>query len=605
MPEDTRVSEIMGKIDLAKQDVSTVWDRWMEYYKLYRNWRDDADITGRSNVGIPLAFEWVEVVKSRLFDIFFGKRPYVRTKGQEPSDDLDARIIQQYQNYQYDIAGYRKLGYDVLTQTLIYGTGIAKIFWKYEEQEKYVDVPIYPENPEYGSVSVKKRVPVYDNVGFDLVDVFDFFIDPEATCIEDAEWVAHRTRRTLDYLREMRDRGIYKNIGEIELFLNDGEDTHSGVESEPHKQVRSTIEGHLSDKNNLLKPIELIEFWNKADNSITTIAMGKYIIREGTNPYKHGKFPFVVAKIISTPHEFNGIGLIESGAPSARIMEDLLNSGLDSMHFSINPIVGVDRQRVEDTELVSRPGGFYHTTGSPRDALFPMVIPDTSQSTLTWFQLVNELSKRGTGIVDYIVGQTAGGKTATEASLMTNEAAKRIGLHIKMFGLTFVGPLAEMVHELNDQFTTQAQTVRVTGMEDFPYDTAEVTPDTFGANVDFIWESEDREMNNMVAVQQLMSMLATAQTHPVLTEFIPIIFEMILNKYDMHENSELKQAAKFAKQMSPLYQQLVMQQMQAQITSANAKGGVGNAPRPTGGSQSNISQSVNAEARPSLGDSQI
>lgn len=607
--ENTQVGRIIGKINMAKQDVDALYDRWIEYYKLYRNWRDGQTISGRSNVGIPLAFEWVEVVKSRLFDIFFGKRPYVRVKGREPSDDFSARLVQEYQNYQYTLADYQKLGYDVLTQALIYGTGIAKIHWRYEEQERFVDVPIFEDAPEFGFKRVKRRMPVYDNVGFDLVDVFDFFVDPEATCIEDAEWVAHRTRRTLDYLERMEERGIYKNIDELKLELKENEESTGGTETEPQKQIKLQIEGHLPDKSGLMKPIEIIEYMNKADNDLITIANGKYIIREGENPFQHGKFPYVIGKIISTPHEFFGIGLIEAGAPSARIMEDLLNNGLDSMNFSINPIIGVDSTRIEDTELASRPGGIWHTTGPPRETLFPMVIPDASQSTLTWFQLINEIAKRGTGVIDYVVGQTSGSKTATEASLMTNEAAKRIGLHIKMFGMTFVNPLAEMVHELNRQFITADQAIRVTGMEGSVYESVNVTPADFGANVDFIWETEDREMNNMVAVQQLMTALGIAQTDVTLKQFVPIIFEKVLEKYDMHENSELKRAAKFAKEMAPLYQQLVLQQMQAQITSANASagatGGVGNAPRPAGGDSANISQSVNTSANPSLGNASV
>ena len=600
----------MAKINRAKDNNNALRDRWLEYYKLYRNWRDSAGISGRSDVGIPLAFEWVEVVKSRLFDIFFGKRPYVRTKGQEPNDDYAAKIVQQWQNYQYDLAGYRKLGYDILTQVLIYGTGIAKVFWKYEEREKFVDDPIYPQFPHLGTVPKKMRVPVYDNIGLELVDVFDFFVDPEATCLEDAEWCAHRTRRTLGYLEEMERRGIYKNIDAVKRSRIDG-DTDSGIETEPHKQVISTIEGHLADKNLMLKPFELIEFYRKSDDSLTTIADGKHSIREDDNPFRHGKFPFRVAKIISTPHEFHGIGLIEAGAPSAKIMEDLLNNGLDSMNFSINPMLGVDKTRVEDTELVSRPGGTVHTLGDPSTAIKPLIIPDVSGGVLTWFQLVNELAKKGTGIVDYLVGQSTQGKTATEASLMTNEAAKRIGMHIKVFGMTFIGPLAEMVHELNNQFATEVQTMRVTGLPGAPYEQAvAVTPDIFGAHVDFIWESEDREMNNMVAVQQLMQALAVAQTHPILAQFIPIIFEKMLEKYDMHENEELKQAATFAKQMAPAYQALVMQQMQSQIAAGNAQaqakaGGVGNAARPAGGGAGNIAASAQTSANPSLGNAPV
>lgn len=613
MPTDAKVTEIMGMVGRAKGDREVLEDRWLNYYKLYRNWRGQENLRGRSNVGIPLAFEWVEVVKSRLFDIFAGKRPYVRVKGREPSDDLPAKLVQEYQNYQYDLAGYRDLVYNVLTQVLIYGTGIAKIPWKYEEREKFVDVPIFPDAPQFGTIPQKMTVPTYDNVAFDLVDVFDFLVDPEATSLDNAEWCAHKTRRTLAYLEDMERRGIYKNVNAVKLEVSEEDKdgmSGGGTETDIRKQEILTIEGHLADKNLLLKPIDVLEVCRKSDNSITTIVRGKHLVREGDNPFRHGKFPYVVAKIISTPHEFYGIGLIEAGAPSAKIMEDLLNNGLDSLNFSINPMIGVDKTRIEDTELVSRPGGFYHTIGDPRSALFPLTIPDASQGTLIWFQLVNELAKKGTGIVDYLVGQTSQSKTATEASLMTNEAAKRIGMHIKMFGLTFVSELAKMVYELTGQFTTEMQTVRVTAMAGSPYEMVKITPDTFGANVDFIWESEDREMNNMVAVQQLMQALAVAQTHPVLAQFVPIIFEKMLEKYDMHENDELKQAAQFAKEMAPAYQALIMQQMQSQIAAGNAQaqaraGGVGNAARPAGGGAGNIAASAQTSANPSLGNAPV
>jgi hypothetical protein len=398
----------------------------------------------------------------------------------------------------------------------------------------------------------------------------------------------------------VRSQNEANGIAEDEIGGNTG-----GTETDQRKQEILSIEGHLPDKNLLLKSIDVLEVWRKSDNSVTTIARGKHIVREQPNPYRHGKFPFVTAKIISTPHEFWGIGLVEAGAPSAKIMEDLLNSGLDSLSFSINPIIGVDQARIEDTELVSTPGKFFHTVGDPRTALFPLTIPDASQGTLTWFQLVNELAKKGTGIVDYLVGQTSQSKTATEASLMTNEAAKRIGMHIKMFGLTFVNELAKMVYQLTGQFTTEEQTIRVTAMADSPYELINITPDTFGANVDFIWESEDREMNNMVAVQQLMTLLTVAKGDMVLAQFSPIIFEKILEKYDMHENEELKRVAKMAKQMAPLYQQLMMEQMAAQINTAQAKGGVANTPRVAGGTAQNISQSLQTSANPSLGNAPV
>ena len=597
MPEHKQATDILAKINQARSDTSDLRDRWLEFYKLYRNWRDEEQMDGRSNIGIPLAFEWVEVVKSRLFDIFFGKRPYLRVKGREPMDDDSAKGIQHFQNYQYDVADYRKLGYDVLTQALIYGTGIAKVYWKYEEKEKYVDTPIFPEFPEAGTTKQKQKVKTYDNIAFELVDIFDFDIDPEATSIEDARWCSHTVRRSLDYLERMEERGTYKNIGEVREALANEERENGGYEPNQEKQTRSTIEGHKEDRGGLLKPINVREYWE--DDKLTTIAFDKIIIREDDNPYRHGRKPYIEAKIISTPHEFYGIGLIEAGAPQAKVMEDLLNSGLDSLNFSINPMIGVDQNRIDDTELVSRPGGIIHGIGDPATSIKPIIIPDVSTNALTWFQLANELAKRGTGVNDYMLGQGGAGKTATEASLMTNEAAKRIGLHVKVLGITFIGKLAKMVHDLNSQFVTDEQFVRVSNMQDNPYGIMSVTPDVFSAEIDFIWESEDREMNNMMAVQQLTQLLSFASTSPILMSFAPIIFEKILAKYDLHENDELMIAAQLAKASVPMMQQVMM--MQAQGQGQGGSGAGANAAKVASGSEGNVSQSMNNKTNPQYG----
>lgn len=593
MPQDSKIiDDVMSKINAAHSDTQERRDFWLECYKMYRNYRDEVSVDGRSNIGIPLAFEWVEVVLSRLFDVFAGKRPYVRTKGREPMDDPYAEPIQIYQNYQYDLAGYKKTIYDVLHQILIYGTGIVKVFWKYQEGNRTVMQPIFPDMPELGSLPQRQMVPIYDNVAFEVVDVNDFYVD-DAPTLDEAGWCAHKTWKSEDYLRMMAKQGRYKNIEQA--IKEHSDKSGSGKIDDPNKQMRFTVDQHKPDKAGMIPPYEVLEYCT--DDEIITIIDGKFKVRQTDNPY-HRK-PYVAGKIISTPHEFYGISLIESGAQLAKVIEDLINNGLDNQNIAINKLIGVDELRVDDTELVARPMGIFHTRGNPRDALFEFSFTDLSPSVIQMVSMMNEFAKRSTGVNDYMLGQVTSGKTATEASLLTNEAAKRIGLHIQVFGDTFIGPLAKHVHSLNRQFQVDEKVIRVTGILSDAYDQVRITPEVFGAEVDFIWEHEDRALNNMVAVQQLTQLLSISAGDPILFSFKPTIFRKLLEKFDLHENDELMQAAKIAEAMVPIMQQVAIMQGMAQ--GATAGGGTPNAQKVTTSSEGNINQSIGKKTNPQYG----
>lgn len=589
MPEDTIVNDIVTKFNESKAEMRSKRDNWLEMYRLYRNFKQTAGAGTRSNIGIPLAFEWVEVVLSRLFDVFARKAPYVRTKGQEAMDDEPAKLIQLYQNYQYDLAGYKKIIYDVLHQVLIFGTGIVKVYWKYQEGKRTVFEPIFPEMPEAGSVPVSRVVPIYDNIAIELVDVFDFAKDPTATSISDAEWVAHESSKSMDYLLEMEKRGIYSGVRRA---MASDMLAESGAEADPEKQEILAMEGRLPSAI-LRKRHKILEY--TTPDEIITVLDGKYKIRQSGNPYEC--INYVAGKIISTPHEFDGISIVESGAQLSAVIDDITNNILDNQNHAINRLIGVDELRVDDTELISRPFGFFHTRGNPREALYEFPFSDIAPSAYNVINIMHEFAKRITSIGDYVTGQAPTGKTATEAQLLANESAKRIGMHIQIFGDTFVGPLAKLVHKLNKKFQTDEKVFRVTGTQGSPYELARITPDVFGAEIDFIWEHSDRELNNMVARQEMTQLLSIASTNPLFFGYLPTLFNKMLETYDLHQNDRLMLASKLAEAMVPQMQQAAM--LQAQMGGGG--GGIPNAQKFAGGSEGDVNQSLERQANPTFG----
>ena len=301
------------------------------------------------------------------------------------------------------------------------------------------------------------------------------------------------------------------------------------------------------------------------------------------------------------PHEFHGIPLIEAGAQLSGVINDVTNNILDNQTHAINKLIGVDELRVTDTELVSRPFGFLHVRGNPKDALHEFQFSDIAPSSYMIINLMSEFAKRVTGVIDYMVGQTAKGRTATEASLMTNEAAKRIGMHIQVFGDTFVGPLAKLVHKFNKLFQVDDKAFRVTGIEGAVYENVRITPDMYGAEVDFIWEHSDRELNNMVARQEMTQLLSIASANPIFFAYLPTLFTKMLETYDLHKNDRLMQATKLAEMMVPLMQQAAAMGGNGDSAGDSAGGGVPNAKKFAGGAEGDVAQSLNRQSTPTFG----
>ena len=591
---------IIPRIRKSETDLAPRRDDWLEYYELYRNWREDKAKPLRSNEGLPMAFEWVEIMSSRLFDRFCGRKPYIRTKGREPSDDLPARGIESFVNWQLDEAKYKRIVYNLLRQIFIYGTGIVKWWWRYETDTQNVLQPVYPEYPEMGSIPQPQQIVTYDNIDLELVDLFDFVIDAEEFCgIHEATWAAHRTRRSLDYLDKMAANNIYDPdvvaIIRRETAGDENSPAEGNIETEQHKVQRSTIEKHVADRGGLLRPINIWEYCEP--DRIVTIANDKYVLRETKNPY--GRLPYCVGKCIETPHEFWGIGVIESGAPNIRMMEDLLNNSLDNINFAVNKMLIVNEDKVTDSELISRPGGIIHVTGSTTDAVMPIEFPDLSAGVIALMNMINEFAKRATGAVDYQTGQAAHKTTATEATLMTQASDKRLETYVHVFGETFVADLLDAIHMMNKKFVTDEKYVRVTGLTTGnPYEMVQITPDMFGANIDYIWQAEDREMETLIGVQQMTQALTLAQSHPVLMTFLPIVFYKILEKMGLHENDELMQAVNVAKELSKL---MTMQIAMGMAGGQQGTGsGVPNAKKLPQGS-ANTRQSMDKKTNPQHG----
>ncbi len=142
----------------------------------------------------------------------------------KPEDEDRSAFVEAVVNHLWRHHDFRKPFRRAVKDFLIFGHGWLKVGWKFVEQERMLgeaerdellseamaETDMFAmENPEMAgdlpdeqemmaSVPSTMLAVVEDQPFVERVSPFDIYIDPEATCVEDAQWVAQRIVRPLE-----------------------------------------------------------------------------------------------------------------------------------------------------------------------------------------------------------------------------------------------------------------------------------------------------------------------------------------------------------------------------------------------------------------------
>ena len=249
---------------------------------------------------------------------------------------LKAMIIQDALDYEWDRTNLIGKVTDALTNGLICGTMVIGLFWDGKA------------NKGLGNIK-----PV-------VISPFNFFIDPMAEYIDEAQYVMYAT---------------YKSLGELCKYYPDKAEELSG-------QASNDIDENLAfgkDKTNAKNQILYIECYMrdytrieeeeeedgkkykvkkpKYPNGRRVIIAGDVLLSDGENPYNDGKFPFVSWNCYKLPGRFWGMSEVEELITIQTEMCNLYNSLIDNAKLNGNPWVIKDKNAgVETKSLTNTPG---------------------------------------------------------------------------------------------------------------------------------------------------------------------------------------------------------------------------------------------------------
>jgi hypothetical protein len=505
------------------------FERFNDYYRMYRAIREDGkqNYAGRAKLYIPYVFATIETIIPRLV----GSKPKIEAVPREANDIEKAKMNNNLFNYQWDEMEMKALLKLWVKQTLIYGTGIVKLSWLFAETKK--EPVVMPEEVLGGEIETEVKI---DKPNAELVDLFDFYIDPNATTIDDASYIIHRSERDLKELQDNPNYTVPKGLV-------------SQVSEDSYKIQRDAILGLVKPKDINSKKIEVLEFWGdydfgKGKEPALIVVANNQLLRAEPNPYAHKQKPFIKMEDTQIPFSFWGIGEVEQMESLQYELNDIRNQRMDNVTLILNRMWKVLKGQVDEEDLVSQAGQIVHVDNM--DALDAFETPDVTGSAYNEETLVKSDMQLVSGVNDVTAGGAQGkgkgeagvsNQTATGIALLQEAGNARFKYKLDNIEDALVS-FGKQLLALNQQFLDTPRTLRIVG--DGYTKWVDIEPDNIIGEYDITVEAGSTQpMNKSVRRAEARELLQTIMPLVQIGIDIKPIIRNLLQTYDFTNIDEV------------------------------------------------------------------
>ena len=380
------------------------------------------------------------------------------------------------------------------------GTGVMKGAFAVDKE-----YPNWNEDGEYDPIV--RTVPECDHVS-----IWDFYPDPEAKDMDEAEYVVQRHKMSRTQLRKLKTRPYFMNDS-IQNAIDKGPDYSQ-------KYWEMTMED--DDTQPTSERWEVLEFWGYVDTKLLEehgvdipselsdldevncnvwISNGE-VLRFVLNPFKPTRIPYYAVPYEHNPYSFFGVGIAENMDDTQTLMNGFMRMAIDNAAMSGNLIIEVDETNlVPGQDLSVYPGKIFRRQGgAPGQAIFGTKFPNVAQENMQLFDKARVLADESTGFPSFAHGQTGVqgvGRTASGISMLMSAANGSIRTVVKNVDDYLIRPLGKAFFAFNMQF-------------DFDED--------IKGDLEVHASGTESLMANEVRSQRLMQFLQVAQ-NPVLAPF--------------------------------------------------------------------------------------
>ena len=409
--------------------------------------------------------------------------------------NMEKQIMDQLQE-----SGANKQLRSTVFEMALFGTGVMKGPFAMDKE--------YPNWDDEGNYSpIFKTIPSTSHVS-----VWNFYPDPDAANMDEAQYVIERHKMSRTQLRGLKKRPYFRD-NVIDEVIASGE-------SYDKKYWEDDLSDYATDHG--VDRFEVLEYWGNCDvemlldngvdipkelkdyDELQTniwICNGK-LIRMVLNPFKPSTIPYMAAPYELNPYSFFGVGIAENMDDTQTLMNGFMRMAVDNAVLSGNLLIEVDETNlVPGQDLSVYPGKvFRRQGGAPGQAIFGTKFPNVSGENLQLFDKARQLADESTGMPSFSHGQTGVqgvGRTASGISMLMNAASGSIKTVVKNIDDYLLRPLGEGLFRFNMQFNFDKN---------------------IKGDLEVVARGTESLMANEVRSQRLMSFLQTA-SNPALAPF--------------------------------------------------------------------------------------
>lgn len=478
----------MGKIDVNSDEITIVskWSylfknamvskseytkKWQTYIDAYNGdyFKDDSLPDYRSNQVSNYIFSIVETIRPIMLD----NDPKFQATARQSEGLAISNDVQEALLYEWDRDNVNEKLSRELINTLVLGNAVFFIPWDKHKKE----VTAIPINP------------------------FNLFVDPLATCVDDADYIIYAS---------------YKNVNMLKRMFPSKADKLSGG------QVNYSELVYKNDYNTRIdNQVLVLEIYDKGyeDTNDKEVNPNGYIyticpeigvlLDKKPNPYNGGGFPFVLLKDYDIPGKFWGEGEVSQLLSPQKHMNDLNNSVIDNAKTTANMPWIVDKNSgIGKGSITARPGLIIRKNpGSDVRRDTPPSMPLYVTNTVEVFKSDMEMIS---GVHNTLRGENSSGVYTAQGILALQEAGQvRVRLKVKILE-NALARMAQMWVSRIKQYWIDDRWVRIS-KPDGSYDLKKFTTSKLEHDYDIRVSSGSTMPVNRSSMLDLMIRLAQTQ----------------------------------------------------------------------------------------------
>ena len=539
----------------------SLWRRMNDLYR-GKHWPRTTAST-EDLIAVNLAFSTVNVIAPSVSV----NHPKIVVSPTLPGDGDRATFVEAVINYMWRHHDFRNPFRRTVKDFLIFGHGWLKVGWNFVEQERSLgdverqemgedalfEADLYGmENPELAGglpsdeellamIPQTSMMVVEDQPFLERISPFDMFVDPEATCMADAKWIAQRV------IRRLEDAKTDKNYKpSVRKSLTADAMLYPMYESGNRQEQEQFL---LEEER-----VAIYEYYDIANNTMSVSSMtgDEFLVDPIPMPYAYGQ-PFVMLRNYDVPDYFYPIGDLEA----LESLQTELNKTRSQMmnarkryarkYLYHERSFGPEGREALESDQDGRLVPVVDENKPLSEVVVPMPQTPLSPEVYNMSSIIQEDIYTVSGVSEYARGQFPEiRRTATEASIIADAGNARAADKLAIVELG-IGHVARRIIQLMQQFMTGEQVARVVGRGGENLFVTYTRDDIIGEYDYSVEGGSTQPTNDTIRKQQAVSLL-NAMAPLVGT----VIDPTALARHVLQRGFDIKDPDKFLMQQAPM-----------------------------------------------------